>query len=92
MNTLEKAILEMIEKRYEHKYTGGIKVVKLGDVGYKLILNLGNPDVRMIQISADLNAEDFLKFIEKELISRQLIKSKWYTVKRIEPDEERRTC
>ena len=91
MNELEKAILDMVEKRYEHKYIGGIKVVKLGDEGYKLILNLGNPDVRMIQISAQLNAEDFLKFIEKELISRQLIKSKWYKINRVD-NEKRRTC
>ena len=78
MNDMEKAILDIIEKRYEHKYVGGIQVVKLGDTGYKLILNLGNPDIKTIQISADLNAEDFLKFIEQELISRQLIKKDKY--------------
>ena len=72
MNHLEKTILDIIEKRYKRKYTGGIKVTKLLS-GYKLVLDLGNPDKRIIQISADLESEeDFLKYIEQELISRQL--------------------
>jgi len=72
MNHLEKAVLDIIEERYKRKYTGGIKVTKLLS-GYKLVLDLGNPDKRIIQISADIDSEeDFLKYIEKELISRQL--------------------
>jgi len=72
MNHLEKEILCIIEKRYKRKYVGGIKVTKLPS-GYKLVLDLGNPDKRILQISADYESEeDFLKFIEKELISRQL--------------------
>lgn len=72
MNHLEKHILDIIENRYKRKYTGGIKVTKLLS-GYKLVLDLGIPDKRGIQISADVESEeDFLKFIEKELISRQL--------------------
>ena len=53
MNKLEQAILDIIEKRYKHKYIGGIKVTKLGTEpeGYKLVLDLGNPDKRVIQIS-----------------------------------------
>lgn len=72
MNHLEKYILDIIEKRYKRKYIGGIKVTKLIS-GYKLVLDLGNPDKKIIQISVDCESEeDFLKFIEKELISRQL--------------------
>jgi hypothetical protein len=72
MNNMEKAILDMIEKRYHKKYVGGIKVTKIGKepTGYKLVLDLGNPDKKGITITADLEAEDFLKFIEQELISR----------------------
>lgn len=95
MNYMEEAILNMIEKHYKRKYVGGIKVVKLGRgwAGYKLTLDLGNPDNPLIQISADLEAEDFLKFIEKELISRQLHKVKSYTGIKIYPEDEvRRTC
>jgi len=93
MNHLEKNILDIIEKHYKHKYVGGIKVTKLLS-GYKLVLDLGNPDKRLIQISFDTNSEeDFLKFIEKELISRQLIRVQWFKgVKTYPEDEERRTC
>ena len=89
MNHLEKNILDIIEKRYKRKYTGGIQVIKLLS-GYKLILDLGNPDKRVIQISADIQSEeDFLKFIEQELISRQLEKVKFFkgVVKYPEDDE-----
>lgn len=80
MNKMEEAILNIIEKKYKRKYTGGIKVTKLGTgwAGYKLVLDLGNPDRRPIQISADLEAEDFLKFVEQELISRQLYKVQFF--------------
>ena len=93
MNHLEKAILDIIEKRYKRKYVGGIYVTKLLS-GYKLVLDLGNPDKRLIQISADCESEeDFLKFIEKELISRQLIRVQFFrgVVNYLE-DEERVTC
>lgn len=90
MNNMEKAILDMIEKHYCKKYVGGIKVTKLGTgwAGYKLVLNLGNPDKRPIEIAADLEAEDFLKFIEKEIVKRQLSKVKYFTgVKKYIEDE-----
>ena len=95
MNEMEEAILNIIENKYKCKYNGGIKVTKLGKgwEGYKLVLDLGNPDIRPINISADLNAEDFLKFIEKELNSRQLQRVKYFRGIKIYPeDEERRTC
>ena len=95
MNNMEEAILQIIEKRYKRKYTGGIKVTKLGKdwTGYKLVLDLGNPDKRLIQIAADLEAEDFLKFVEQELISRQLQKVMFFKgVVNYPEDEERRTC
>lgn len=95
MNDMEKAVLDMIERRYKKKYVGGIKITKLGTgwAGYKLVLDLGNPDKRLITISADLEAEDFLKFVEQELISRQLIKVQWFKgIVTYPEDEERRTC
>ena len=92
MNHLEKTILEIIEKRYKRKYTGGIKVTKLLS-GYKLVLDLGNPDKRLLQISADYESEeDFLKFIEQELISRQLEKTQYFRgIVNYPEDEQRRT-
>ena len=96
MNDIEKAILCIIEKRYKRKYVGGIKVTKLGTgrEGYKLVLDLGNPDKRILQISADYESEeDFLKYVEQELISRQLYRVQFFTGTKCElEDEVRRTC
>ena len=93
MNHLEKQILDIIEKRYKRKYVGGITVKKLLS-GYKLVLDLGNPDKKVIQISADYDSEeDFLKFIEQELISRQLERVQFFRGIKIYPeDDKRRTC
>ena len=93
MNHLEEQILKIIEKRYSCKYTGGIKVTKLIS-GYKLVLYLGNPDREMIQISADCKSEeDFLKFIEEEIRSRQLVKVQFFKgVIKYPEDDERGTC
>lgn len=95
MNNMEEAILKIIEKRYKCKYIGGLKVTKLGKgwAGYKVVFYFDNPDKPLIQISADLEAEDFLKYVEQELISRQLHKVKFFKGVKIYPeDEERRTC
>ena len=95
MNKMEQAVLDIIEKRYKRKYVGGIKITKLGKgwTGYKLVLDLGNPDKRIIQISADLEAEDFLKYVEQELISRQLYKVQFFRgIKTEIEDETRGTC
>lgn len=78
MNELEKNILDIIERRYKKKYIGGLKVFKLSSGGYKLILYMGVPNKRSIQISADLDEQNFLKFIEQEIISRQLIRTQWF--------------
>ena len=93
MNHLEKQILDIIEKRYKRKYIGGITVKKLQS-GYKLILDLGNPDKKLIQISADTDSEeDFLKFIETELISRQLARVQFFKgIVNYPEDDKRCTC
>ena len=93
MNHLEKYILDIIEKRYKRRYIGGIKVTKLLS-GYKLVLDLGNPDKRVIQISADIDSEeDFLKYVEQELISRQLQRVKFFRgIVNYPEDDERKTC
>ena len=95
MNDMEKAILDMIEKKYKCKYTGHIKVTKLGKgwAGYKAVLYREHSTIPLISVSADLEAEDFLKFVEQELVSRQLQKVKFFRGVKIYPeDEERRTC
>lgn len=90
MNHLEQNILDIIEKRYKRKYVGGIEVTKLIS-GYKLVLDLGNPDKRVIQISVDTDSEeDFLKYIEQELVSRQLIKVQFFRGVVNYPEDEQR--
>jgi hypothetical protein len=72
MNNMEKAIYDIIEKRYKRKFVGNIKVTKLGKgwAGYKVVLYREHSTIPLISISADLEAEDFLKYVEQELISR----------------------
>lgn len=90
MNELEKSVLDIIERRYKKKYTGGIQVQKLESGGFKLVLNLGVPDKPMIQIAANLDEANFLKYVEQELISRQLHKVEFFTG--IKYEEVPRTC
>ena len=93
MNNMEKAIYDIIEKRYKRKFVGNIKVTKLGKgwAGYKAVLYREHSTIPLISISADLEAEDFLKYVEQELISRQLHKVQSFTGYELE-DEVRRTC
>lgn len=89
MNNIEKAILNIIERRYKRKYVKGIQVTQLASGGYKLVLDLGNPDQRMIQISADIeDQQEFIKYIEKELISRQLQKVEFFAGIKSEIEDE----
>lgn len=95
MNNMEKAIYDIIEKRYKRKFVGDIKVTKLGKgwAGYKAVLYREHSTIPLISISADLEAEDFLKYVEQELISRQLHKVQSFTGVKYElEDEVRRTC
>lgn len=78
MNSLEKAVLDIIEKRYKCKYIGKIKITKLEPGGFKLKMDLGCPGEWPIQLVADLDEENFLKFVEQELISRQLHKVQFF--------------
>lgn len=94
MNAMEQKVLDLIKKYYKKEYIGGLKVTELGIGGYRLILDLGIPDKRPISIAAELNAEDFIKFIEKELIARQLQKVQFFRgIKTdLEDDELGGTC
>jgi len=95
MNDMEKAILNIIEEKYKCTFNGGIKVTKLGRgwEGYKLVIDYDNSEAPILELSADLEAEDFLKYVKQELISRQLHRTKFYRGIKIYPeDEERRAC
>lgn len=88
MNDLEKAILQIICEVYKKQYIGDLKVKKIPN-GYSLYLYLGK-EFSPIEMAADLSAEDFLKFVRQELVSRQLIKAKY--LKPIKINDERGTC
>ena len=95
MNKMEEAIYDIITKRYKRKFVGDIKVTKLGKgwAGYKVVLYCEHSTQPLIEIAADLEAEDFLKYVEQELISRQLHKVQSFTGVKYElEDEVRRTC
>lgn len=89
MNDLEKAILDMIQEIYKRKFIGRIKVTKIKDQE-SYILRLYVHQYDPIVIAADMNAEDFLNFVRKELVSRQLIKSEFFNV--VKADDKGRTC
>lgn len=88
MNDLELAILDLFKELYGVEYVGGLKVTQKGD-GYILRLYYGNIDEPRLQIAADMKAEDFLKYVKQELISRQLHKSEFFKLVNY---EERGTC
>lgn len=62
---LESAVLDIIKDIYEKEYTGMLKVIKLKR-GYKLQLGFGHNDVPQ-EYAFDGNAENFLKYIKREL-------------------------
>lgn len=91
MNDLEEKILQMICDIYKKEYIGRIKVTKLEDQDtYILRLYLNQYDFAPIVLAADMNAEDFLEFVRKELSSRQLIQAKFFKI--VKADDKRRNC
>mgnify|MGYP006872977366 CR=1 FL=1 len=91
MNDLEKAVLDIIEEVYKKKYIGNIKVTKIADQeSYILKLYMGNNEFPPIQLAADGTVEDFLNFVRKELVSRQLIRNKFFKV--VKYDDLGGTC
>lgn len=88
---LEAAILCIIEKAYCAKYVGKIKVEDLINcnndvVGYKLTLGLNNVE-RPLTIQMEGTQNQFLKYIEKELRSRHLHYTSFYTGYQVIPEE-----
>ena len=88
---IEAAVLDTIEKAYCAKYVGKIKVENLVDcnkniIGYKLTLGLNNIE-RPLTIQMEGNVDQFLKYIEKELRSRHLHYTSFYTGYQIVPEE-----
>lgn len=87
-HSIEQAILEAVMAIYHKKYVGKLKVTQLTN-GYQLLIWL-NKQETPISISADLNAENFIKYIKEELRSRRFHEVKYYTGYKYEPLDD--TC
>lgn len=84
---IELAIRDLIKKIYCREYQGVLKVHEVfskfpGEepqhIGYRMDLGL-NKDEKPLSIASDGTAEQFLAFIEKELKSRSLIRTQYFT-------------
>ena len=80
---IEAAVLNIIERAYEAKYIGKLKIEYIEDcnkkvIGFKLILSLNNVE-RPITIQMEGSIQNFLKYIEKEFRSRHLHYTSFYT-------------
>lgn len=67
---LEQVIQEYILDIYNKKYIGKIKIQKLEPIGYCIKLGMDNP-YQPITIYGELDDDQFLKFLRKELKDRR---------------------
>lgn len=73
---MKEKILQIIRDLYCCEYTGLLKIEEIPN-GYCLVLGLNNTE-KPLRISANLDEENFLKFIRKELRERHLDFTKYY--------------
>lgn len=67
---LEQVIHEYILDIYHEKYIGKMNILKINPIGYKVELSLSTPNKPLV-IYAELEDEDFLKFIRNELKAKR---------------------
>lgn len=79
---LEAAILEGVQDIYKKKYVGRLKVQELPS-GYQMKMWLNHPEAPLV-IAAELSDEKFVSFILKELRSRHLELTEYFTGYKIE--------
>lgn len=79
---LEAAILESVQASYKKKYVGKLKVVPIAN-GYQMKMWLNHPEAPLV-IAAELSDSEFLSFIMKELKSRHLELTEYFTGYKIE--------
>lgn len=79
---LEAAILEGVQASYKKKYVGRLKVVPITN-GYQMKMWLNHPEAPLV-IAAELSDSEFLSFIMKELKSRHLELTEYFTGYKIE--------
>ena len=82
IDSLEQAVQTIIYKVYKAEYNKKITITELKDIngfiyGYNLKLIL-NREERPLDIMVEGNEDYFLESVEKELIERRLIDTKFY--------------
>lgn len=85
----DQVIRDLIYKVYGKCYIGKLKIKHLQPVGYELLLML-DCDEKPLHIAAQLQWNEFLEFIEKELRIRHLHTTSYYTGYKIDEYDERR--
>ena len=78
-------ILQIIEQVYHKKYIGKLEVTRLEPIGLQVKFGMNNVDKPLV-ISAQLEDEDFLKFLREELRSRGLNTVKYFLGVKTYPD------
>jgi len=74
----ESDLKKFIECFYECKFTGKIKIEEIYEKTFYIRLIL-NQDERPLQMTYDGDFDKFIEFVKKEIGSRQLNKTEYYT-------------
>lgn len=82
---IEQVILEAVQDIYHKKYVGRLEVKKLSK-GYTLSMWFNKPNAP-ITISAEFQAQDFIKFVKKELRARHFELVDYFTGYKYEPED-----
>lgn len=85
MDITKQVILDAIEEVYKKRYVGTLKITKLKPMGYNIRLGMNNDD-KPINISAQLEGENFLKFFKQELRDRGWNTIHWFLGYKVYPD------
>lgn len=83
---IEQAILEAVQDIYHKKYVGKLEVRQLSK-GYQLLMQFNKPEAP-ITISAECSAENFIKFIRKELRERHFELVQYFTGYKYDPKDD----
>ena len=79
MDEFENKVLDIISKLYEREYIGKLHISRIKPFGFKLTLGMNNVD-KPIVIAAQLNEEDFLKYVYNELRERNFVAAVHYSM------------
>ena len=83
---LEAVILELLRDIYKAEYIGKLSVTKT-DLGYLIKLGMGTPEAPII-IYVELEGDNLVKFLKKDLRDRQLSPSNFGYVQTMYPYDE----